>query len=147
MSEHNASIDWTLGDADFTYEDYPRAHTWRFGGVVQVPASSAPDFAGDPECVNPEEGLVAAVASCHMLTLLAIAAKKRITVTSYSDRATGFMEKNDEDRLAITRVVLRPTILFADPQPDAAVVERLHESAHRNCFIANSIKAEVTVET
>jgi len=147
MSEHSATIDWTLGDAEFTYETYPRAHSWRFGGAIEVPASSAPEYKGDPERVDPEEGLVAAVSSCHMLTFLAIAAKKRLTVTGYSDRATGYLDKNEDGRLAVTRIVLRPAITFAEPVPDAAAIERLHEGAHRNCFIASSIKAEVTVET
>jgi len=146
MSEHTAKIDWTLGDAEFTYEGYSRAHTWRFRGAVEVPASSAPDFGGNPERVDPEEGLVASVSSCHMLTLLAIAAKKRMHLTAYSDRPVGYLEKNEEGRLAVTRIVLHPTLTFAGERPSAEVLERLHESAHRNCFIANSIKAEVVVE-
>jgi organic hydroperoxide reductase OsmC/OhrA len=146
MSEHTAKIDWTLGDAEFTYEGYSRAHTWRFVGAVEVPASSAPEYGGTPERVDPEEALVAAVASCHMLTLLAIAAKKRLHLTAYSDSPVGYLEKDAEGRLAVTRIVLRPTLTFAGERPSDEVIMGLHEGAHRNCFIANSIKSEVTVE-
>jgi organic hydroperoxide reductase OsmC/OhrA len=81
-----------------------------------------------------------------MLTFLAIAAKKRWVVDSYRDAAVGFMEKNAEGRLAITRVVLRPEIAFAGDAPDEAALARLHHLAHEQCFIANSVRTEVTVE-
>lgn len=146
MSEHTAAIRWALGEAAFTYEAYPRAHAWGFDAGLEVPASAAPDYLGDADRVDPEEALVAAVASCHMLTFLAIAAKKRIGVLAYEDDAVGTLAKNEDGRLAVTRIALRPRITFEEPGPDAASIERLHEGAHRNCFIANSVKAEVVVE-
>lgn len=147
MSEHVAEIEWSRGDAEFTYEAYPRDHRWTFDGSTYVEASAAPDYRGTPSRVDPEEAFVAAVASCHMLTFLAIAARKRRTVESYRDRAIGHMEKNDEGRLAITRVVLRPEIRFAaGSEPDEKTLTSMHHSAHDHCFIANSIRTEVTVE-
>jgi organic hydroperoxide reductase OsmC/OhrA len=146
MSEHRATVAWSRDTDDFTYESYTRDHTWAFEGGTVVPASAATAYLGSAECVDPEEALVAALSSCHMLTFLAIAAKKRWVVDSYRDAAVGFMEKNAEGRLAITRVVLRPEIAFAGDAPDEAALARLHHLAHEQCFIANSVRTEVTVE-
>jgi len=147
MSEHHCRVSWSRGDHDYTYETYPRDHDWSFPGGVSVAASAAPDFLGNPARVDPEEALVAALSSCHMLTFLALAARKRFVVERYEDDAIGTLEKNQDGRLAITRVVLRPRIVFGgENQPDAAALEKLHHTAHDHCFIANSVKTEVTVE-
>jgi organic hydroperoxide reductase OsmC/OhrA len=91
---------------------------------------------------------VAALSSCHMLTFLAIASKKGFVVDDYRDEAVGVLEKNAEGRLAVTRVTLRPRIGFSgDRVPSVEEIERMHESAHRGCFIANSVRTEVTVAT
>ncbi|MBI1317996.1 MAG: OsmC family peroxiredoxin [Candidatus Hydrogenedens sp.] len=146
MSEHRVGVDWKLGDGDFTYETYPREHTWRFAEGPEIAASAAPEFLGKPECVDPEQAFVAAVSSCHMLTFLAIAARKRMRVEAYADDAVGYLEKNEEGRLAVTRVELRPRITFGgEGAPDAETLEKLHESSHRNCFIANSVRCEIVV--
>src|SRR5258708_36145633 len=105
--EHHATILWRRSSETFTYDTYNRAHEWRFQGVT-VPASAAPDFRGDPTMVNPEEAFVAALSSCHMLTFLALAAKRRFSLDSYSDEAVGNLETNEKGQLAITRAVLRP---------------------------------------
>ena len=146
MSEHLAKISWSRGGRDFTYETYSRDHTWTFDGGVEVAATAAPAFLGNPARVDPEEAFVVAVASCHMLTFLAIAAKRRFVVDRYEDAATGFMEKNEAGKLAVTRVTLRPVIQFAEKSPSADELARLHELAHESCFIANSVRTEITVE-
>ena len=148
MSEHRATVSWRRESDDFAYESYNRGHGWSFDSGVEVPASAAPDFLGDPDRVDPEEAFVAAISSCHMLTFLAIAARKRLVVDGYRDEAVGHMEKNEDGRLAITRVVLRPRIEFAgDGAPSADVLEKMHHQAHEHCFIANSVRTEVTVES
>lgn len=148
MSEHRATITWQRGDAAFTYDTYPRNHLWRFENGTTVEASSAPDFLGDASRVDPEAAFVASVSSCHMLTFLALAARKRLTVERYEDRAVGVLEKNEEGRMAVTRVSLHPDVRFADPQAvSPEVLERLHEQAHRHCFIANSVRTRIEVET
>ncbi|CAG0937864.1 hypothetical protein GPROT2_00033 [Gammaproteobacteria bacterium] len=146
MSEHTALVRWqNTGDA-MEPEDYPRDHRWEFAGGPVVPASAAPAYKGGAGCIDPEEALVAAVSSCHMLTFLAIAARKKLVVVSYRDQAVGHLEKDADGRLAITRIELRPVVEFAaGMQPGAEDLRRLHESAHRNCFIAHSIRASVTV--
>jgi organic hydroperoxide reductase OsmC/OhrA len=146
MSEHKAAIRWTNIGADMGYERYPRNHTWEFEGGPTVPASAAAAFSGGAGCVDPEEGLVAAASSCHMLTFLAIASKKKLVVASYADQAVGHLEKDAEGRLAVTRIELHPVVRFAPgPAVSAEELRKLHDSAHRNCFIANSIRATVTV--
>lgn len=146
MSVHGANIAWERNRDDFKYDSYTRNHVWRFANGVQVEASAAPDFLGDATRVDPEAAFVASLASCHMLTFLAIAARKRLIVDSYADEAVGYLEKNDEGRLAMTRVELRPKIVFAEKtEPSPEQLERLHASAHRQCFIANSVTTRVVV--
>jgi organic hydroperoxide reductase OsmC/OhrA len=147
MSEHKVLVEWSGDREDFSYQTYTRNHSWSFEGGSRVEASAAPGFLGDESRVDPEEALVASLSSCHMLTFLAVAAKKRYVVDSYTDDAVGFMEKNTEGKLAITRVVLRPRIVFSgERQPTTEQVDELHHIAHAECFIANSVKAEIVVE-
>ena len=147
MSEHFAIIEWNRTSDDFAYATYNREHTWKFEGGESVRASAAPSYQGDPSCVDPEEAFVASLSSCHMLTFLALCTKKKLTVDSYTDEAIGYMAKTDDSRLAITKVVLRPSIKFGgDGAPDQGVLDDLHHEAHKQCFIANSVKTEVVVE-
>ena len=146
MSAHRTRIHWARGDVPFTYESYDRTHRWRFEGGTEFDASSAPEFRGRAELPNPEEALVAALSSCHMLTFLAIAARRRLVVESYDDDAVGHMEKNADGKLAVTRVELHPRIRFSgEKQPTVEELARLHELSHKECFIANSVKTEVSV--
>lgn len=111
-------------------------------------ASAAPAYLGNPNLVDPEEAFVASLSSCQMLTFLAIAAKKKFVLDEYVDEATGYMEKNAEGRLAITRVTLRPRLKFSgEKQPTAHEIEETNHAAHEQCFIANSVKTEITIET
>lgn len=146
MSSHQATIQWQRQTDDFAYDTYNREHTIQFPNGQQLNASAAPEYLGNEACVDPEESLIAALSSCHMLTFLAIAAKKRYTVDSYVDAATGFLEKNAAGKFAITRIELHPTIAFSgERQPDAEGIAAIHVKAHEHCFIANSITAEVVV--
>lgn len=146
MSEHIAEIEWERETQSFDYKEYNRGHSWRFDAGVEVPASAAPAFLGDETRVDPEEAFVASVASCHMLTFLAIAARKRLTVDRYRDRAVGHMEKNENGRLAITRIDLFPGITFAEGvSVNAATLSEMHRLAHEECFIANSVKTDIIV--
>ncbi|MEM7383796.1 MAG: OsmC family protein [Verrucomicrobiota bacterium] len=147
MSEHHATITWEKGSEPFTYQTYTRDHVWSFKDGQKFEASAAASFLGNPALVDPEDAMVASLSSCHMLTLLAVATKKKYVIEDYTDKAVGFLEKNDDGKLALTRVILRPRITFSgDQQPDEAALAQLHDIAHRECFIANSVKTEVTVE-
>ena len=144
MSEHRIHLDWARGEAPFTYERYSRNHRIRFKDGVTVTVSAAVPYRGDPAHPDPEDLLVASLSSCHMLSFLAICARKRLTVESYRDEAVGFLE-NDGGRWWISRVTLRPLVTFAAPQTGDVLAD-LHHKAHEACFIANSVKTAVTVE-
>ena len=146
MNEHHATIRWKRTSADYTYDTYNRAHEIAFkDGAVTLAASSAPDFKGEDDRVNPEEAFVAALSSCHMLTFLAICARKRLTVETYDDDAVGFLDRGPSGKLWMARVVLRPRVRFAGAIDDATLAD-LHHKAHENCFIANSVATNVSVE-
>ena len=147
MSEHKVTLTWQRGEAPFEYQKYSRDHSWKFDGGHEMEASAAPAFLGNPKNVDPEEAFVASLSSCHMLTFLAMACKGKFVMDEYVDEAVGHMEKNAEGKMAITSVILKPRIKFSgDKQPTAEELEKLHHSAHDQCFIANSVKTEVTVE-
>jgi organic hydroperoxide reductase OsmC/OhrA len=151
MSDYVADVLWRRGAGEaFVDSRYSRAHVWRFDGGVVVPASSAVASVPLPysksENVDPEEALIAAAASCHMLTFLHLAAKSRLMVDSYEDHAVGTMSADERGRKSITRIVLRPNIRFSGPHaPDAALIERLHHEAHEECYIANSLRSDIAV--
>jgi organic hydroperoxide reductase OsmC/OhrA len=148
MSLHHASVAWKRETPDFAYDTYGRNHVLTFAGGTRLDASAAPEYRGDAAKPNPEEQLVAALSSCHMLTFLAVCARKGLVVDAYADEAEGVLEKNAEGRLAVTRVILRPRVTFGEGVAvDDAKLAELHASAHRGCFIASSVKTEVTVES
>lgn len=151
MHRHAAKVSWERHGATFTDNRYPRAHRWEFDGGAVVPASASPSVVrtplSDPAAVDPEEALVAAASSCHMLWFLSLAAGKRFVVERYVDDAYGEMTPGPNGKLAITRIVLRPTIEFAGTPPSAAELQALHHSAHEECFVANSLRSEIVVES
>ena len=149
MSEHIITLNWKLQAANFDYNIYNRDHSIEFDGVNRICASAAPDYHGNSLCVNPEQSFVASLASCHMLTFLALASKKRFFVTAYTDTATGILGKNSKGKMAITRINLKPVVTFTNENcPSQEVFDQLQDRAHKGCFIANSIASciEVTVE-
>lgn len=151
MSEYTATVKWQRGDQDFADDNYSRGHVWEFDGGARVPASASPHIVPLPksvaENVDPEEAFVASLSSCHMLFFLSIAVKKRYIVDSYTDSAIGYLAKNDQGRFAMTSVVLRPNAVFSgDNQPTAEQLSKIHEQSHRQCFIANSVKTEISIE-
>ncbi len=143
--EYVARLSWKRTTADFAYDSYSRSHLVTTGGGQALPMSAAAEFKGDAARANPEELLVAALSSCHMLSFLAIAARKRLVVDAYEDHAVGVMAKNADGRLSVTAVTLRPRVSFAQPLPGDVLLQ-LHHQAHAECFIANSVRTRVTVE-
>jgi organic hydroperoxide reductase OsmC/OhrA len=147
MSEHKAKIVWSRDGKDFTYKTYSRDHKWIANGN-EIPASATPQYLGSPNRVDPEAALVSALSSCHMLTFLAVAAGKGFVVESYEDEAVGHLEKNASGKFAVTRVELHPKIVFGGAkQPGQADLDALHDKAHKECFIANSVTTDVKVVT
>jgi organic hydroperoxide reductase OsmC/OhrA len=149
---HTATISWRRGpDEPFTDRRYARAHSWSFDGGAEVPASSSPHVVrppmSDPKNVDPEEAYVAALASCHMLWFLDLASRAGFVVDDYLDHATATMGKRDDGRQWVAKVELAPAVRFAGRAPDAAQLRELHHRAHEECYLANSVKTEVSVRS
>ena len=149
--EYRASVHWTRGDAPFTDNRFSRGHRWRFDGGVEVPASSSPHVVRVPlsveAAVDPEEAFIASLASCHLLTFLWLAARGGFRVDTYEDAATGVLGRNAAGRMAMLSVALHPQVSFSgEKHPTRAELAALHERAHAECFIANSVTTEVRVE-
>ena len=141
------SLKW-IRSKEFTYEQFNRDHTITLGMNQTINNSAAIGYFGDADRTNPEELLMSALASCHMLTFLVIASKSGYIVDSYTDRPNAILEKNEENKMVIATINLRPLIEFSGTKiPDALQLKSLHDKAHRNCFIANSIKSKVIVHT
>jgi organic hydroperoxide reductase OsmC/OhrA len=150
MSEHKAAISWTHSRGDFLKGTYSREHTWTFDGGLAIPASPSPSAVPIPYSnaanVDPEEAFVAAISSCHMLTFLHMASRSGFEVSAYEDQAVGVMTKNERGRAWVSSVVLRPRIAYRGERiPSPEEEGRLHHHAHEQCFIANSVKTEITV--
>jgi organic hydroperoxide reductase OsmC/OhrA len=149
---YHAEIFWQRSDAEpFTDNRYSRGHEWRFDGGTVVPGSSSPLVVPLPmsvaAAVDPEEALVAALSSCHMLFFLAYAAQRGHVVERYEDHAIGTMGRNAAGCQAMVDVLLQPRITWGGTQPPpAGDIAALHQRAHHDCYIANSMNFEVRVE-
>jgi organic hydroperoxide reductase OsmC/OhrA len=150
MSTYAATVRWTRsGDGDFSKGQYSRAHEWAFDGGAVVPASPSPHVVpapwSDAAGVDPEEAFVASLSSCHMLFFVDFARRAGFVVDEYVDEAEGVLEKRADGKMAMTRVTLRPRVTWGGDPPDEATIAGLHHRAHEECFIANSVTADVTV--
>jgi organic hydroperoxide reductase OsmC/OhrA len=146
MSIHEAVISWHRYPHSSDPTTYSRNHVVTLSGNQQLDVSASVEFKGDSRCADPEQMLVSAVSSCHMLFFLAIAEFQGFCVESYEDNPQGFLEKSSKGGMEITRVILAPKVVFSgDKRPDQAAISKIHESAHKNCFIRNSITASVEI--
>ena len=152
MSEYYAEVKWLRGNEEAYIDNkYSRGHSWKFDGGITVQASSSPHVVPLPYSVeanvDPEEVFVASLSSCHMLFFLSIAAKRKFTVDEYLDNAVGVMEEDDDKKISMTKVTLRPKVTFSgEKQPTMEQIEKMHHQSHEQCFIANSVKTEVVTE-
>lgn len=148
--KHEATVTWVLDGEDMPAGRYSRAHQIRFDGGAVVQGSPSPEIVpapwSRPENVDPEEMLTAAVSACHMLWFLDLARREGLVAERYEDRAEGVMTKNAEGALWVSRITLRPRIAWR-ADPGSAKVAALHDSAHHKCFIANSVRTEIVVDT
>jgi organic hydroperoxide reductase OsmC/OhrA len=147
---HRAIIHWEQPAQDFLKGQYSREHTWTFDGGTVVQASPAPSIVpapwSNPAFIDPEEAFVASLSSCHMLVFLYIASRQGFQVASYHDEATGLMGKNERGAMWVAKVTLHPAVTYAgEKRPSAEEEAKLHHLSHEQCFIANSVKTEVTV--
>lgn len=151
-SEHYATVIWGRGEQNFLDKKYSRQHVWRFDDGCEVAGSCPPSKLipvpmARPDAVDPEEGLVASLSACHMLFFLALAAKAGYRIDRYEDEAVGVLGKNERGKTYMERITLRPAITFSgDKLPDASAVDELHQRAHAECFIANSLRSEIVID-
>lgn len=151
MTEYTAEILWERGEQDFLGKRYSRRHAMRFDGGAEVAGSSSPHSVplpmSDAAAVDPEEAFVASLSSCHMLWFLSLAAQRQFCVDRYADAAVGLLAKNVDGKMAMTRVTLRPAVQFSgERRPTREQIAQLHDEAHAQCFIANSVRTEVRCE-
>jgi organic hydroperoxide reductase OsmC/OhrA len=145
--KHNYSVNilWTgnTGNGTSSYQAYKRDHEIRAAGKPPIPGSADPKFRGDPARYNPEELLISALSTCHMLWYLHLCADAGIVVVSYEDRAEGTMEESAEGGGRFINVTLRPHAIV---RGSIAQAEALHQRAHELCFVANSVNFPVRHE-
>jgi len=141
------TITWTgnRGTGTSAYRAYDRRHEIAAVQKPAIPASSDPAFRGDGKRYNPEELLVAALSSCHMLWYLHLCAMNGVVVMSYEDCAEGMMQEQPGGAGQFTEVVLQPEIVLA-PGADLGRAHALHEEANAHCFIANSVNFPIRHE-
>jgi organic hydroperoxide reductase OsmC/OhrA len=136
---------------EFLKGQYSRGHAVRFEDGPEVRGTASHHVVGnrwaEAGAVDPEQMLVGAISTCHMLSFVHVARDAGFVVTAYDDDAEGVMEKNSAGKYAVTRVTLRPRIVYLGKEPTAEESEHLHHRAHEECFIANSVRTEITVET
>jgi organic hydroperoxide reductase OsmC/OhrA len=148
MKQHTyrLRVDWTGNDGDGTrsYRGYRRDHVISVDGKPDLAGSSDPAFRGDPHRHNPEDLLVAAASTCHMLSYLHRCVVGGVNVVAYTDAVCGTMEERPDGSGAITRVELRPTVRIASGG-DVAKARALHAEAHHLCFIANSVNFPIEI--
>jgi organic hydroperoxide reductase OsmC/OhrA len=143
---YRATLEW-IGPAagpTTSYQAYSREYRVDLPGKPSFRGSADPAFRGDPGLVNPEELLVVALSSCHMLSYLALCARLKLPVLAYIDEATGMMDTKD-GKMRFVEVVLHPKVTLG-PGADLGKAKRLHEEAHGLCFIANSVNFPVRNE-
>ena len=151
MSQHTARVTWSRTTETMDPKTYTRDHLWTFDSGVVVRASAAaggpvPAATIGPDTVDPEEALVAALASCHMLFFLALAAKRGLVIDRYEDAPHGELGTRD-GATSLTTITLEPKVTWHSAPPDAAIVDELHHQAHQRCYISNSLKSEVVIKT
>lgn len=141
---YTASLVWTGAAAGptKTYQGYSRAWRMEFAGKPALDGSADPTFRGDPALHNPEELLLASLATCHMLSYLALCSLKGIAVTSYSDKPEGTMKRMPDGRTAFVSAKLYPQVTIAD-SAKLDTARTLHDGAHAECYIANSVNFPV----
>lgn len=150
MSEHRATVRWEQAGGPFAKRQYSRAHAWSFDGGFTVPAAASPHAVPlqftDASAVDPEEAYIAAIASCHLLSFLPLAALAGFEVLRYEDEAVGRMAKNELGRYWVAEVDLAPRITWGEGKaPSVEQLAELHHRAHDDCYIANSVRTEVRV--
>jgi organic hydroperoxide reductase OsmC/OhrA len=144
---YKTTVTWTGNNGTGTsgYADYGRDHVLHVAGKTDIACSADTPFRGDASKHNPEDMLLYALSSCHMLWYFHLCADAGVIVTNYTDQATGTMVQTPENGGHFAEVVLHPVVTVSDPSM-AEIALELHDAAHRHCFIANSVNFPVRHE-
>ena len=146
MEELSINLTWHLAGKDFIPGKYSPDHEIFINKNISFPASAAPDYGGNQNNLNPEQGLAASISSCHMMTFLALAAKMKWPVIGYEDKAVAVLGKNSKGLMSVIQINLNPKIEFSnDFVVEDKEMEKMQDRAHRYCFISNSLSDEVKV--
>ena len=146
MHRYEATIRWTgnQGTGTSAYKAYARDHQILFPGVPMIPGSADPAFRGDPGRMNPEQALLSAVSTCHMLWFLHLGMEAGLVIEAYEDRASAEMAMNPDGSGQFTQATLRPVVTISAGDP--AIADQIHHRAHDVCFIARSVNFPIHCE-
>lgn len=147
---YEAALTWTGNEGTGTsdYRSYGRSYTVSIAGKPELRGSADPTFRGDAALHNPEDLFLAAIAGCHMLSYLSLCARRGVRVLAYEDKATGVLTLEGGGG-RFTEVELNPVVTVAGGGTgeaggaDLELAERLHETAHEQCFIASSVSVPI----
>ena len=136
---------------NFLDGSYKRTHQWIMEGGMVIHASASPEIVpipmSDPTLLDPEEAYLSSISSCHMLFFLSIAAKKKWIIDTYEDTPIARLSKNESNKMAVMEIILQPKIVFNGlDQPKREIINRMHQIAHSNCFLANSVNTKITIK-
>ena len=146
MKNLSIELNWVLGNKELIYGKYNTDHKIKINDEILLNAGSAAEYGGNPNNLNPEQALVAAMSSCHMMTFLALAAKIKWPVTSYEDKAVAYLGKNSKNKMSVVKIELNPKVSFLNSfSVSAEEMAEIQDRSHRYCFIANSLSEEVKV--
>ena len=146
MNNLTIELNWELGNNELAYGKYLTDHKIKINDQIILNVGAAPEYGGSQKNLNPEQALAVAVSSCHMMTFLALAAKLKWPVLSYSDKAIAFLGKNSKQQMCVNKIELNPVIQFDNNFSVSDLeMEKMKERSHRYCFIANSLSEEVKI--
>ena len=146
MENLSIELHWDLGNKELSDGKYITDHKIKINDQIILKAGSAAEYGGNPNNLNPEQALVAAMSSCHMMTFLALAAKIKWPVTSYEDKAVAYLGKNSKNKMSVVKIELNPKVSFLNIfSVSAEEMAEIQDRSHRYCFIANSLSEEVKV--
>jgi len=147
MSGLSIELTWQRLESELIFKEYSTEHIIKYNDLYEVQFDAAPEWGGNPLNTNPEQALAAAVSSCHMMTFLALAAKVKWPVASFKDRAEAYIDKDPRGKMCVSIIELNPVVEFDEGfEVSQDELEKMHDRAHRYCFVANSLADHVQIK-
>ena len=146
MENLSIELNWVLGNGELNYGKYSANHKIKINDEILLNAGSAAEYGGSPNNLNPEQALVAAISSCHMMTCLALAAKMKWPIITYEDKAVAYLGKNSKGNMSVNKIELNPKITFQNNfSVSDKEMAKMQDRSHRYCFIANSLSEDLEI--